>query len=263
MLARSLHTTRSCARDERGFTLVEMLVAIATGIVVTLALFAILDLSLRQSGRLNDVAQATQLGRVTMTKIVDELHSACLSPGFLPVQEKSTATNLWFVNAYSNEAVIPNAKEAKVAGTGAYKHDIVWAKEGSKETGTLTDYSYASTGGELPNFAWSPSASPAGGTRIGEKISKTGNTPIFRYYEYSLVNNGTSETPEGSLTLMPEKEFTKAEAEKAASVIISFKTAPADKGSTATDTSLDLTSQVTFAFTVPQSEAKAASTPCQ
>ena len=262
MLTQSSHTASLRARDERGFTLVEAVVAMATGIVVSLALFAILDFSVRQSGRLNDVAQATQLGRGTMTKIVDELHSACLAPSFTPIQEKSSATNLWFINAYSNEAVISKA----------YKHDIVWSKEGAKETGTLTDYAYASTGGESPKFTYPAElvpakATPPGGTRIGEKISKTEvsgkKIPIFQYYEYSLINNGTSETPEGSLTLMPEKELTAPEAERVASVLIGFNTAPADKGSTATGTNVNLSSQVTFAFTVPQSEAKAVGAPCQ
>ena len=153
MLAQSPHTNPLRAHDERGFTLVELIVAMATGMVVSLALFAILDFSVRQSGRLNDVAQATQLGRGAMTKMIDELHSACLSPGFTPIQEKSSATSLLFVNA--------NTSEALISKSYAFEHKIEWKEEsGGKGAGTLTDYKYAATGGELPEFTFSSTGKP-------------------------------------------------------------------------------------------------------
>ena len=62
-----------------------------TGIIVTGALFAILEVSTRQSSRLSNVAQATQVSRNAMTKIVDQLRSACLSTNFTPVIEKKHA----------------------------------------------------------------------------------------------------------------------------------------------------------------------------
>ena len=84
----------------------ELVVAMAAGIVVTGALFAILDVSLHQSARITDKVQADQLGRTAMTAMTDELHSACIAPEVTPVQAESSGTELRFVTAYGKEAVL-------------------------------------------------------------------------------------------------------------------------------------------------------------
>ena len=123
--------------------------AILTGIVVTAALFAILEVSLHQSARAADVVQASQLGRATMTHMVDELRSSCLSTEFAPIQEKSSNTELYFRNSYSEKAIPTSASE----------HKIVW----NEATGALTDYTYPSSGGSYPSFTYSSTASPTSG----------------------------------------------------------------------------------------------------
>ena len=114
VIASRLARVRERARDARGFTLIETLVAILTGIVVTAALFAILEVSLHQSARAADVVQASQLGRATMTRMVDELRSSCLATEFTPIQEKSSNTELYFRNSYSEKAVPTSASEHKI-----------------------------------------------------------------------------------------------------------------------------------------------------
>jgi hypothetical protein len=247
---------RHLARDTRGFTLMETLVAMITGVAVTGALFAILEVSMNQSTRLSDVAQATQQGRTAMTHIVDELHSTCLSSAFTPVQEKSNATELIFTNAYSESSEITSERQDK----------IVW----SKATGTLTDNTYVSNGGSWPTFTFP--AEPTSSTRIGEHISeaevesggKVETLPIFRYYAYSTKSSTTPTAP--STTLNESSPLTvplsKTEAPKAASVVVSFKAAPNDAKATL-GRGVNLTSQVTFAFSAPSSEAPIEAAPCE
>ena len=81
-------TPLRAAERQRGFTLIEMLVAMVTGVIVTGALFTILDFS-SSSPRVSRASpRRPRSGRAAMTRIVDELHSSCLSGRFTPVMRK-------------------------------------------------------------------------------------------------------------------------------------------------------------------------------
>lgn len=237
--------------DERGFTLIELLVAIVAGVAVTAAAFSILDVSLHQTSRLTDKVQVDQTGRITMTDILDELHSSCISYGFAPVQSNSSGSALVFINAYSKEAVIPSAT----------KHEILW----SEKTETLTDKSYPSSGGSWPTFTF-PST-PSTSVKIASNVAKvSSSTPIFRYYAYASAAEGTSETPYGAIksTPIPEAELAKNIA-SVSSVQVTYRQAPSDgyPAATGIDRNATFNSQTTLAFSVPNSEVPIHDAPCQ
>lgn len=258
-------------RQQHGFTLIETLVAMVAGVVVTGAMLEILVVSLHQTSRLTDSVQATQLGRTAMTHIVDELHSACIAREFTPVQTSSNGSELIFINAYSKEAMIPNA----------YEHQIVW----NATAGTLTDFIYESkveTGSEWPNFKFpavdystttheAKNANPAKGVLLASHVSETEaagkKVPIFRYYEYETKADTAKELEGTSLTTLSQIKATNetlgtTEAAKASAVLVSFATAPTD-GETALWRSAELSDQVTFSFSTPSSETTIKDGPCE
>jgi hypothetical protein len=200
---------------------------------------------LHQSTRLSDVIEATQLGRTTMTHVVDELHSACIAPNFEPIQEKSKGNELLFVTAYG--------KEAQLAG--AEMHKIVW----SGENGTLIDYSVASTG-SWPEFAFG--AFPAKGTTIGQHV--------FQYYKYGT--EATSSKTSGLSTLEALRKtpsetetipLTAIEAEGTSAVLVSFREAPFNNN-TNLSRSAEFSNQVTLSFSVPgASSTVKVESPCE
>jgi competence protein ComGC len=261
--------TPSQIRTEHGFTLVELLVAMSTGMVVVLALFAILEFATRQTARITDTAQANQLGRIAMTKIVDELHSACISPSFAPIQEKSSENELRFINAYSEAAVI---SEAKVE---AYEHRIAF----NEKAGTLTDYTFPETGGTWPNFTFTGSKeTPTGGTQLatGVEATKSETTgkalPVFQYYGYATTASSGTEAALSTLSTEPlalsgSPATLATNAPSAASVLIRFTTSPTEKtkylGIAGEHIRIPLSDQVTFAFSAPRSETTATDAPCQ
>ena len=95
-----LRRTASIVRDQRGFTLIEMLVAILTGLIVLFATFAILNVSLSQSSRIADRVSADQRSRIAMEKIVQELHSSCVSINENPILAGSEPNKIIFVSEH-------------------------------------------------------------------------------------------------------------------------------------------------------------------
>ena len=59
---------------------------------VTLAVIV----TMRETNRVASHVDANQRARLTMTKIIDQLHSACVAPQIAPVQKDSTGTMLIF-----------------------------------------------------------------------------------------------------------------------------------------------------------------------
>jgi hypothetical protein len=245
--------------DESGFGLVETLVAALMGVVLAGALGLTLVVSLHQSARLTDVVEATQLGKTTMTHIVDELHSACIASEFKPVLEKSKGNELLFITAYGKEAQLASAQ----------KHKIVWSGEG----GTLTDYTAPSTGGTVPEFTYG--AFPAKGTIVGQHIYQTEaliggklkKIPIFQYYQYGTEATSSSTTGLSTLSSLgevPESTgLTLKDAEATSAVLISFKAAPPNNN-TKLARSAEFSNQVVFSFSVPPaSTAINVESPCE
>jgi Tfp pilus assembly protein PilW len=162
-------------RDERGTTLMEVLVALSTGMVVLAAISAVIVVSLRETGKINAKVDANQRARIALNKIVDQLHSACIAPQIAPVQVGSTGTLLSFIHQ-TGSAVAPTPVLTKINLEGT----------------TLSQSDYAATGGQAP--AWTFSLTPTSTRQLMTKISATSpSTSIFSYYSYT--NGQVSATP--------------------------------------------------------------------
>jgi prepilin-type N-terminal cleavage/methylation domain-containing protein len=196
MLIRAIKKRLAMARDERGFTLVELLVVIAAGSVVMLALFVMLDVTLHQTSRTFSKVNATQQAQGMVENLENELHSACVAKDVTPVQggangsQQSDANNLVFVTYYGT-AANPTPVEHKVTFT---------APTGSTP-GTLTEYTYSVNGGTAPDWTFSstPNA-PTGGKLLLRNVSNAvqGATtvPVFQYFAYEPYTDVNGVTDE-------------------------------------------------------------------
>lgn len=192
------HSVRSF-NGEHGFTLVEMLVTLVTGIVIVLAAFSILDVSLRQSSRISERVETDQRARLAMEKILLELHSSCLVSVTNAVLPESNGTNIKFISQQGSEAYFTTVTKHEISLTG----------------GKLTDASYVSE--PSANGAWKFNSTPTRTQTLLTNVSQSGATPVFQYFRYTGGNLSTTPQSVG---------LTTAEAEATAEVTVSFTTAP-------------------------------------
>ncbi len=223
-------------RDEHGFTLVEMLVSIVTGLVVILATLSVLDISISQSSRISERVDADQHARLAMEKIMLELHSSCISTAFTPVRAGSNATSISFISQISNEAYF----------TSVTKHVI------SLSAGKLTDASYPSTNTiEELGATWKFASTPTITKTLATGVSQTSGGPIFSYFKYASGNLSSTALS------MPLSEI---DAKATAEVTVAFTTAPTSER-TAADRTVKLSNTAVLRY--DPSTASGINEPCK
>jgi type II secretory pathway pseudopilin PulG len=248
-----------------GFTLMEMLVAILTGVIVTGALLAILQFSLRQNKRISDDVQTDRIGRTAMNAITEELRSSCTGFGATAIQAPSTTptsplaasngSNLWFLSAYGNST------SGQAVISKLVQHDINWTEtsknSGGERLGTLTDYSFVGSG-ESPSWTFPVLATTNATAEVLAKnvIPPSGGTTPFRYYKYDTT--ATSSTY-GQLVELGSTELplTATTAKTIAKVSVGF-TQATENGDSRTGHTTSFSGSVVFRFSPPESASEGA-----
>lgn len=223
---------REMARDERGTTLTELLVGMFAGLVVLSALVTLIMVTLSTSSRVSARVHATQEARLTLTKIVNQLHSACIAPKVPPIVKDSSATELRFVHA-TGSAVSPTPTETRIAF------------EGDKLV--QRDYAWVSNVAPL----WTFTTTPVREVILNDGISQIGSKPVFTYYEST---GGTPSPIAAPLDI--------TEASKTIQVTVAFMAAPNDDNGEAA-TPARIQGSATLRLTAITYSTSAPSYPCQ
>lgn len=223
--------------DERGTTLVELMVGLAAGMIVMAALSMLLITTVRSTSRVSARVDATQRARVVLTKVTEQLHSACVEPQMAPILAESTGTKLVFVHAASGtaSAVAPTPVKTTIwlEGEELKQQDVSWAS------------------GIAPDWKWSATPQPA-----RTLLTKTGPlTPggaIFTYYKYL---NGKQEALPATTSL--------AEAAKAVQVKMALNALPMSQPVKDAGSDASLQSSAVLRLTPPSFSESAPALPCQ
>lgn len=223
--------------DERGATLIELMVGLAAGLVVLAALSMLMITTVRTTARVGARVDATQRARVVLTQITEQLHSACVEPQMAPILSGSTGTKLEFVHAAAGTA-------AAVAPTPV--KSTIWL-----EGEILKQADTAWVSGIAPNWVWSGSP-PATRTLLTKVGPLTTGGAIFTYYKYS---NGTQEALAATSGL--------PEAAKAVQVKVALNALPTSQPVKDAGSDASLQSSAVLRLTPPTFSESAPALPCQ
>jgi prepilin-type N-terminal cleavage/methylation domain-containing protein len=192
---------RTLARDDAGFSLVELLVALALGSIVLTAVMMVFINGLTASAKVNDRVDAAGRARLTADRMTTLLNAqVCGVAGAAPISDASTTSITFTSNLGNVYAVATRYRLRWDSGTNTVYEDQ-WVATGSNSDGD-------------PIF-------PAGVTRtrvIGKQMKPADGATLFSYYGFDIVNGGISDTPlpapvdtnkviaiNFSLTAMPER----------------------------------------------------------
>lgn len=223
-------------RDERGMTLVELLVATSAGIVVMAGISVSLIVTMRQTDRVTSHVEANQKARITMTKVMDQLHSSCVAPQIAPVLEGSSGTSLTFLHQIGS-AISPTPVKSTISLSGT----------------TLSQSDYPVSGGAAPE--WVFATTPSSTTRLATGVSAiSASVPIFRYFSYieGKINPTALTVP-----------LSKATAAETVQVNVAFKAAPMNAPPIGdTNGSAEIQNSALLRLTPPGYSSAASNRPC-
>jgi hypothetical protein len=180
MLMRALHAVGRRLRSEAGFTLAELLVAMACGTVVVFGLGSIMIVTLHQTQRTFTTVDATRHARTAFATIENELHSACVD-GSPPIQGVTTGA----IGSDDNNLVFISYTGTSASPTPVW-HDLSF----NATAKTLVDTTYNVTG-TSPD--WAPGTTVLStNTMLTNAAQVNSTTPVFRYFAYTPEYTDTS-----------------------------------------------------------------------
>lgn len=170
-----MRVLKRLAREERGTTLTELMVGMGAALMILGGMTIVTLVTMSTTNRVSARVNATQQSRLALTRVVDQLHSACIAPKVPPIRRYSSGTELQFVRATGSE-VVPTPVLTKIA-----------LKEGA-----LVQNDYAWKSGTAPFWTFEE-ATPIRTSTLYDRISPVAGKPIFSYYGYA--SGAISPTP--------------------------------------------------------------------
>ncbi len=198
--------------DERGFTLVEVLVASVLGMIVLGGAFTVLQVAATQGERVQQRVDTVQRGRITMEQITRQLRSqTCLGPGF-PALTQADSNSVTFYADLGAGDFTPVRRRLIYSG------------------GAIVEETYPWISGTLPAnavFAPAPSGRRTLITNVTQNVASDGTaTPIFRYFAFSTTDPIRPSIDLGALSPPPNRSLSTFNMARTVQIDVSFVAQP-------------------------------------
>lgn len=197
------------ARDQRGFTLIELMVAATVGIIVLLVAFALLDASSKSYGQIDARLDSTQRARRAMDWFEREIRAqACPNPSTpaVPALVQATDTSMTlYVNTAGSTATAPPP------GTPI-------------STFAPTQHRLELTAGKLVDSTLASDGTVSSAKTLSTNIGAVSGVPLFRYYAWKQGSGSTPTLPD---TVPLTTPLSAADLQRVVKISISFAALPA------------------------------------
>lgn len=226
---------RRLREEERGTTIAELVVGIAMGSLVLFGLTTLVVSTLHTTTRVSQRVEATQHSRLVITRLIDELDSACVMPKLPPVQPGSSGSVLRFVHASGSEVTpTPTLSVVSLEGTTLFQAD------------------YALKEGSPPH--WVFQEAPSSTVRLMNGVEPiSASRPVFSYYAYG----------QGGISTVPQATpLSEVDATTTLNVGVALKAAPTGAGDNE-ETPAHIEDSASLRLTASAYNENAVSLPCQ
>ena len=238
-------------RDQRGMTLIELLVAMSLSTIVIFAASAVIISALNVTRQVTGRETALAQGRTGIETLLGQLNSGCLVNSTSPVLA-STSPDSSLTPAVSSDA----NDLVFVSGLGDSTNPTPTLHVVNLSSGALLDsaYGYAGTTANLETpSAWTFSTTPSQILNLAQNVT-TGSGPMFSYKAYS----SSTDSLQGAGSLATP--LTATTAATVAEVDLDFRFAPPGSNYQANQTS-EIQDSAVFSLTAQDNSA--ANGPCQ
>lgn len=160
------------ARNQDGFTVVELLLTLTIGLVVLGAALSVMDRAVAHNRDVQSRSDAVARGRTAMDQAVRVLRSqVCgLADETATSIAAGTATSVTFYADFGD-------------GTGAPARHVLSL---NPETGVLLDEQYDGVASATGTFTWPSEVSAT--RRFGHNFEQAGETPVFQYFGFDTAD---------------------------------------------------------------------------
>jgi type II secretory pathway pseudopilin PulG len=225
--------------DERGYTLVELLVGSMVSLIVLGAILMMVQVATGNQNRVSQHVIANQRGRPVMDRLIDRLNSACVSPGLAPVREGSDENSMTLY-AKSGSAVTPVPNK--------YVFSLA--------SGSLTETVAQGSGTEPSDWSFGTPSSPVlllNGVSTAQVGEPAASVPLFRYYAYEGGQVASNPLP---------TPLSAENAAKTVQVNIAFKVAPSAASAGVAGAAVTLTDSTTLRIEPASEDSAQVNLPC-
>lgn len=209
---------------------------IAIGSIVLFGVFTLIQVTAQSSARTAARVDANQRARPVLERIIDQLHSTCLTPSTVPVLAGSTDESISFIHQ-----------------TGATVTPVPTLRTLTLANGTLSDAVYPRVG-TPGNYSFSPTPSETRQLLTG--VAPIGATPatvsVFQYFRF----DGTE------ISAPLPVPLSAADAARTVQVTVSFAASPLGNPVRDPNSAANVTSSALLRFSPPSDSPTTINKPC-